>query len=134
MVRAAVPATNRAASTTIEEMAEPVLLATDGDVIVVAHSMGGRVALENGSPGAASLACVGAGKCQYEGLGEHEVAYRKARIAEANADMMSYAQGWVPKVISVASMQKPELRLDNGARFAGYCWETTDRAASRPEP
>lgn len=94
---------------TIEKMAQRALLATDGDLIVLAHSMGGRVALEMAHQAPHRVRAMVLANANTEGLGEHEVAHREARIAEANADMVSYARGWVPKVISVASRQKPEL-------------------------
>lgn len=44
-----------------------------------------------------------------EGLGDHEIAHREKRIAEANSDMAAYARAWVPNVISAASRQKTDL-------------------------
>ncbi len=86
--------------TTLEEMAARALAATDGDLIVIAHSMGGRVAMEMGrmAPGrikAMILSSTGA-----EGPGPDEKAHRQSRIDEANADMAAYARNWAPKVLS----------------------------------
>lgn len=68
-MRATVPATNRAASATIEEMAERVFLATDGDLIVRANSMGGRVALKMGHPAPHRWRALVLANANTEGLG-----------------------------------------------------------------
>ncbi|NKM88135.1 alpha/beta fold hydrolase [Rhizobium laguerreae] len=94
---------------TIEEMAARALVETDGDLVVLAHSMGGRVALEMGRQAPGRLRAMVLANTNTEGLGDHEIAQREARIAEANADMAAYARGWVPKVISAASQRKPDL-------------------------
>lgn len=94
---------------TIEEMAARALAETNGDLIVLAHSMGGRVALEMGRQAPDRIRALVLANTNAEGLGEDEPAHREARIAEANAGMTDYARGWVPKVISAASKRKPEL-------------------------
>jgi pimeloyl-ACP methyl ester carboxylesterase len=95
--------------TTIEEMAARALAETEGDLIVLAHSMGGRVAMEMGRQAPDRIRALVLANTNAEGLGEHEPAHREARIAEANAGMTAYARGWVPKVISAASKQRPDL-------------------------
>jgi pimeloyl-ACP methyl ester carboxylesterase len=94
---------------TIEAMAARALSATDGDLVVLAHSMGGRVALEIGRQAPERLRGMVLANTNTEGLGDHEIAHREVRIAEANGDMSAYARGWVPKVISAASKRKPLL-------------------------
>lgn len=94
---------------TIEEMAARALAETDGDLVVLAHSMGGRVALEMGRQAPDRLRAMVLANTNTEGLGDHEIAHREARIAEANADMTAYARSWVPKVISTASQRRPDL-------------------------
>jgi pimeloyl-ACP methyl ester carboxylesterase len=94
---------------TIEEMAARALTETDGELIVLAHSMGGRVALEMGRQAPERIRAMVLANTNTEGLGDQEIAHREARIAEANADMIAYARGWVPKVISNASKRKPDL-------------------------
>ncbi|PKA43707.1 alpha/beta hydrolase [Rhizobium sullae] len=100
---------NTSLDATIEGMAARALAETDGNLIVVAHSMGGRVALEMGRQAPDRLRAMVLANTNAEGLGDHEIAHREARIAEANADMAAYARGWVPKVISAASKRKPQL-------------------------
>ncbi len=95
--------------TTIEDMAARALAETDGELVVLAHSMGGRVALEMGRQAPDRIRAMVLANANAEGLGDHEIAHREARIAEANADMVAYARGWVPKVISAASKRKTEL-------------------------
>ncbi|WP_324765189.1 alpha/beta hydrolase (plasmid) [Sinorhizobium meliloti] len=95
--------------TTIEDMAARSLAETDGELIVLAHSMGGRVALEMGRQAPDRIRAMVLANTNADGVGEYEPAHREARIAEANADMVAYALGWVPKVISNASKHKPDL-------------------------
>lgn len=94
---------------TIEDMAARALVDTDGDLVVLAHSMGGRVALEMARQSPDRLRAMVLANTNTEGLGDHEIAHREARIAQANADMAAYARDWVPKVISAASTRKPDL-------------------------
>jgi pimeloyl-ACP methyl ester carboxylesterase len=94
---------------TIEGMARRVLAGVSGEMVVVAHSMGTRVAMEigrltggrvramvlaNGAPGAAHAG---------------EGAKRQERIDSANADMAGYAAGWVPTVVAEASLGRGDL-------------------------
>lgn len=95
--------------TTIEAMAARALVNTDGDLVVLAHSMGGRVALEMGRQAPDRVRAMVLANTNTEGLGDHEIAHREARITHANAGMAAYARNWVPKVISAASRQKPTL-------------------------
>lgn len=60
--------TNRDA--TIEEMAARALAETDGNLVVVAHSMGGRVALEMGHQAPTRLRAMVLANTNTEGLGE----------------------------------------------------------------
>ena len=94
---------------TIEDMAARSLAETDGELIVLAHSMGGRVALEMGRQAPDRIRAMILANTSTDDVGEYEPAHREARIAEANADMVAYALGWVPKVISNASKHKPDL-------------------------
>lgn len=95
--------------TTIEEMASRALAETEGDLIVLPHSMGGRVALEMGRQTPDRIRAMVLANTNAESLGDHEIAHREARILEANADMAAYARSWVPKVISTASKRRPDL-------------------------
>ena len=94
---------------TIEAMARRVLAVVPGELVVVAHSMGTRVAMEigrlagdrvramvlaNGAPG---VALAGEG------------AKRQVRIDAAHADMAGYAAAWVPTVVAKASLQRGDL-------------------------
>jgi pimeloyl-ACP methyl ester carboxylesterase len=106
---AAVYVADTSRDTTIEEMAARSLAETDGELIVLAHSRGVRVAMEMGRQAPDRIRAMVLANAKPEGLGEHELAHREARIAEANKDMIAYARGWVPKVISAASKQKPDL-------------------------
>jgi pimeloyl-ACP methyl ester carboxylesterase len=74
---------------TIEEMAARALVETDWELIVLAHSMGGRVALEMGRQAPDRIRAMVLANTNAEGLGDNEIAHREARIAEANADMIA---------------------------------------------
>lgn len=95
--------------TTIEAMAERALAESHGDLVVLANSMGSHVALEMGRQAPQRVRAMVLANSNVEGLGDQELAHREIRIADANADMAAYARDWVPKVISAASSQKPEL-------------------------
>ena len=94
---------------TIEAMARRALAAVAGEMVIVAHSMGTRVAMEmgrlagdrvramvlsNGACGAATAA---------------EGPKRQARIDEANADMAAYAAAWVPTVVAEGNLGRADL-------------------------
>jgi pimeloyl-ACP methyl ester carboxylesterase len=74
--------------TTIEAMAARSLTDTDGELIVLAHSMGGRVALEMGRQAPDRIRAMVLANTNAEGLGEHELAHREARIAEGRYDCL----------------------------------------------
>ncbi len=85
---------------TLEAMAARALHDTQGDLIVVAHSMGGRVAMEMGRQAPERIKGMILSSTGAEGPGANEKAHREARINEANADMAAYAKNWPPKVLS----------------------------------
>lgn len=95
--------------TTLEAMAARALAQTRGDLIVVAHSMGGRVAMEMGWQAPDRIKAMVLAGVDADGPAENERSKREARIAEANADMKAYGQNWAPKVLSPENMRKEEL-------------------------
>jgi len=94
---------------TIEEMAARALSDTQGDLIVLAHSMGGRVGIEMARQAPERIRAIVLANTNTDGLGPDEAAHRGARIAQANEDMAAYARNWVPKVISSRSLEKADL-------------------------
>lgn len=94
---------------TLEAMAARALSDTKGDLIVIAHSMGGRVAMEMGKQAPERIKAMVLSSTGAEGPGENEKAHRETRIAEANADMKSYARNWAPKVLSSDNAKNEEL-------------------------
>ncbi len=90
---------------TLEAMAARALAATSGELIILAHSMGSRVAMEMGRQAPERIKAMVLSSASAEGPGPDEPAKRQARIAEANADMAAYARAWAPKVISRAHAQ-----------------------------
>jgi pimeloyl-ACP methyl ester carboxylesterase len=94
---------------TLEGMAARALSEAHGELIVLAHSMGGRVAMEMGRQAPKRIRAMVLASTNAEGPDVHEAPQREARIAEANADMIAYARGWIPKVISAASMRNADL-------------------------
>ncbi len=91
---------------TLEEMAARALTATEGPLIVAAHSMGGRVALEMGRQAPARIKAMILSSTGAEPAGPGEPAHRQTRIDQANADMTRFARDWAPKVLA------PENRSD----------------------
>ncbi|MGO4852362.1 alpha/beta fold hydrolase [Phaeovulum sp. W22_SRMD_FR3] len=94
---------------TLSGMAARALAQTHGPLIVAAHSMGGRVALEMGRQAPERIRAMILSSTGAEGPAADEQAKREARIAEANADMVGYARNWAPKVLSTANAQNAEL-------------------------
>ncbi len=94
---------------TLEEMATRALRETEGDLIVIAHSMGGRVAMEMGRQAPERIKAMVLSSTSAEGPGPNEKDHRETRIKEANADMASYAKNWAPKVLSKENAQNEAL-------------------------
>lgn len=94
---------------TLPEMASRALAATTGDLIVMAHSMGGRVAMEMGRQAPDRIKAMVLSSTSAEGPGAREQAHRQTRIDAANSDMVSYARNWAPKVLSKAGGQNDAL-------------------------
>lgn len=94
---------------TLEKMAARALRDTQGDLIVVAHSMGGRVAMEMGRQAPERIKAMILSSTSAEGPGANEKAHREARINEANADMAVYATNWAPKVLSKKNSENEGL-------------------------
>lgn len=90
-------------------MARRALDATEGDLIVLAHSMGGRVAMEMGRLAPTRIRAMVLSSTGHEGPSDDEEPKRLARIAEGNADMAAYARNWVPKVLSKANATNESL-------------------------
>jgi pimeloyl-ACP methyl ester carboxylesterase len=89
---------------TLEAMAARALAATRGDLFVVAHSMGGRIAMEMGRQDPGRIKAMVLSSTGVEGPSNGEAPRREARIAEANAGMTDYARNWIPTVVSKANM------------------------------
>ncbi|MCB1359434.1 MAG: alpha/beta fold hydrolase [Maritimibacter sp.] len=94
---------------TLDQMASRALSETTGDLIVIAHSMGGRVAMEMGRQAPGRVKAMVLSSTSAEGPGPNEQAHRQSRIDAANADMAGYAQNWAPKVLSKAGAQDDAL-------------------------
>lgn len=99
---AAIHAADTTADGTLAGMAARVLDAVQGDLVVMAHSMGGRVAMEMGRQAPGRIRAMILSSTAAEPAGPDEAAHRHARIAQANAGMAGYGQGWAPKVLSKA--------------------------------
>jgi len=94
---------------TLEDMASRVLSDTTGDLIVIAHSMGGRVAMEMGRQSPERIKAMILSSTSAGGPGANEQEHRQTRIDEANADMSGYAKNWAPKVLSKENAQNDAL-------------------------
>ncbi len=99
----AVHVADTSSDATLDQMAARALAATTGNLIVIAHSMGGRVAMEMGRQAPERITAMVLSSTGAEGPGPNEKEHRQSRIDAANADMASYAQNWVPKVLSADS-------------------------------
>lgn len=106
---AAIHESDTARDETLTDMARRALEATQGDLIVVAHSMGGRVAMEMGRLAPERIKAMVLSSTGHEGPSADEEPKRLARIAEGNASMRDYARNWVPKVLSKENAQNETL-------------------------
>jgi pimeloyl-ACP methyl ester carboxylesterase len=93
----------------LETMAKRALDATMGDLVIAAHSMGGRVAMEMGRQAPDRIKGMILASTGHRGATSGEPAQRQARIDEANADMQAYARGWVPKVVAKGNLSDSAL-------------------------
>ena len=94
---------------TLEKMAARALHDTRGDLIVVAHSMGGRVAMEMGRQAPERIKAMILSSTSAEGPGANEKNHREVRINAANADMADYGKNWAPKVLSKKNSENGAL-------------------------
>ncbi len=94
---------------TLEQMAERILSETSGELIVIAHSMGGRVAMELGRQAPERIKALVLSSTSAEGPAADEKDHRQSRIDAANADMVRYAENWVSKVLSRDSARNADL-------------------------
>ena len=95
---------------TIEAMAQRALAEMPaGDMIIVAHSMGTRVAMEMGRLAGDRVVGMVLSNGAHAAASAAEWPKRQARIDEANADMAAYAAGWVPTVVSAENLERTEL-------------------------
>jgi pimeloyl-ACP methyl ester carboxylesterase len=106
---ATVHAADTASDETLAAMATRALAMTSGDLVVLAHSMGGRVAMEMGRQAPDRIRAMVLASTAAEPAGPDEAAKRHARIAEANAGMAEYARHWAPKVVSAAGRDNAAL-------------------------
>lgn len=94
---------------TLAGMAARALDQTQGDLVVMAHSMGGRVAFEMGRQAPHRIRAMVLSSTAAEPAGPGEKDHRLERIAKANAGMAAYAAAWAPKVLSKAAAQDEAL-------------------------
>jgi pimeloyl-ACP methyl ester carboxylesterase len=94
---------------TLEAMAARAIAATSGDLLVVAHSMGGRVTMEIGRQALQRVCGMVLASTGHHGVQEDEAEHRQARIDEANRGMAEYGRTWVPKVLGKSSLDDKGL-------------------------
>ena len=87
----------------LEDMAVRVVETVEGELVILSHSMGGRIAMEIGRLAAERVRGIVLSNTGHKSAAEGEKVHRMARIAEANADMKTYAVNWVAKVVAPAS-------------------------------
>lgn len=93
----------------LEAIAARALAETSGDLVIAAHSMGGRVAMEMGRQAPGRVKGMILTSTGHRAAPDGEAAHRHARIAEADAGMRAYARNWVPKVVAKASLDDSAL-------------------------
>jgi pimeloyl-ACP methyl ester carboxylesterase len=93
----------------LEAMAARALAATSGDLVIAAHSMGGRVAMEMGRQAPERVKGMILASTGHRAAASGEAAHRHSRIEDANADMQAYARAWVPKVLAKQNLTDAAL-------------------------
>lgn len=94
---------------TLEAMAARAIASSEGDLFVLGHSMGGRVAMEIGRQAGGRVRAMVLSNTGHLPAAPGEAAKREERIATADKDMNAYAKAWVPTVISEATTAKQEI-------------------------
>jgi pimeloyl-ACP methyl ester carboxylesterase len=93
----------------LEAMAARALDETADGLVIAAHSMGGRVAMEMGRQAPDRIQGMILASTGHRAAASAEAAHRQARIDEANADMQAYARAWVPKVLAKQNLADAAL-------------------------
>ncbi|MEC3861219.1 alpha/beta hydrolase [Mesobacterium sp. TK19101] len=83
----------------ITGMAERVLAAVDGPLIVLGHSMGGRVGMEMARIAPDRMRGLVLADTGHHPLAEGETATREAKIAQGHADMGALCDAWLPPMV-----------------------------------
>lgn len=88
--------------TSIPDAAAAALASTEGPLVVVGHSLGGRVAFEVARQGGDRVVGLVAADTGHDGARVDEVPLRLARIEQAHADLSALVDAWLPPMLAHA--------------------------------
>ena len=95
---------------TITKMAQSLLEDHEGDLVVIGHSMGGRVAMEMARLAPARITALGLLNTGMHPLQDGELPKREANIALANTQgMEALATQWIPGMMAQGLPADPEV-------------------------
>lgn len=96
----------------IEDMAARLIAETDGPLIPVGHSMGGRVAMEIARQSPERVRALILANTGHAAATEAELPKREAKIAQAHQDMAELVRAWLPPMVAPERRQDQALMED----------------------
>ena len=94
---------------TITGMARRALTATEGEIIPIGHSMGGRVALEMARLAPGRVKALVLANTGHAGQKPGELAQRQAKIDLGHKDMSALAAEWIPPMLAAGREADSDL-------------------------
>lgn len=96
----------------IAAMAARLLAETEGPLVIVGHSMGGRVAMEMANQAPGRVRALVLANTGHNRLGADERPKREAKIALGHESMQSLAAEWLPPMLDPARTGDAELMAE----------------------
>lgn len=97
---------------TITGMAVRILEEVSGDLVVVGHSMGGRVAMEMAHQAPNRVSRLVLANTGHDALKPGELEKRKAKIEEGHADLPAMVKTWLPPMVAASRHSDAALMAD----------------------
>ena len=96
----------------IPAMAARLLAETDGPLVAIGHSLGGRVAMEMAHQAPDRMAGLVLANTGHHPLGDGETAKREAKIALGRKSMQALADEWLPPMVAPDRLADTDLMND----------------------
>lgn len=111
----------------IPDMAARLLAETDGPLVAVGHSLGGRVAMEMARQAPDRIRALVLVSTGHHPATEAELPRREARIAEGHTDMAALVADWLPPMVAPDRHGDAALMDDLAAMARGFDAATHER-------